>query len=222
MQGASTSLAEMDYLACEQRCLEALAIARRRGDWSNYARVLLPLQEARRQRRMIAVEGTIRLGTTDLGEPSAQWLDRFDAGCIVLTHPHDRATSRRLHETARRASRHVEILFCDNAASAKQWTLRTFDGPESEAVIPAPPGPVLDRWLEPQGAAMRDRTAADWFLEACERIGDAVLTGVPQPSGRSGLEALEQCLVAVTDHEILHQTLGRVAREMAVGGTASE
>ena len=49
MEAASKSLAQMDYLACEDGCLRALLFAREQRDWPYYARILLPLQEARRR-----------------------------------------------------------------------------------------------------------------------------------------------------------------------------
>ena len=109
MEAASQALARMDYLVCESHCLDALAIARQRQDWPYYARILMPLQEARRQRRMIAAEGVIRLGTANLdGDPSA-WLEQMRvgptqaeiAGCIVLTQPHGADDARRLAQTVR-------------------------------------------------------------------------------------------------------------------------
>jgi len=64
MEDASRALAEMDYLTCESLCLKALAAAREDGNWAYYKRILLPLQEVRRQRRMIAADGDVVLGCT--------------------------------------------------------------------------------------------------------------------------------------------------------------
>src|SRR5690606_17570305 len=83
MERASRSLAAMDYLTCERLCVEALAAARRAQDWSYYARILLPLQEARRQRRLIAADGWVRLGTSDLEGPHHDWSGVFEAGCVA-------------------------------------------------------------------------------------------------------------------------------------------
>ena len=63
MEDASQALSRMDYLSCETFCLKALSLARRAKRWPVYARILLPLQETRRQRRMIAAAGVIRLGS---------------------------------------------------------------------------------------------------------------------------------------------------------------
>src|SRR5690606_32298089 len=71
MERASQSLATMDYLASERDCLEALALARSQQDWRLYAAIILPLQECRRQRRMIAADGWVMLGSSSLTHPAS-------------------------------------------------------------------------------------------------------------------------------------------------------
>ncbi len=95
MERASVALQAMDYATCEAACLEALRVARHGRQWADYARVLLPLQEARRQRRMNAADGTFRLGTGDLAGGPDSWLAALAPGCIVVTPPHDRADAAR-------------------------------------------------------------------------------------------------------------------------------
>ncbi|MHC4996015.1 MAG: hypothetical protein ACYTGQ_13285, partial [Planctomycetota bacterium] len=56
MEEASEALAHTDYFRCEKRCLQALALARDDNDYERYARILLPLQEARRLRRQAAAD----------------------------------------------------------------------------------------------------------------------------------------------------------------------
>ncbi len=242
MEAASQALHAMRYGICEQRCLEALALAGENRDWGAYARILLPLQEARRQRRMIAGEGVIRLGSGQLeGDPTA-WLDRIQAGCVVLTHPHNAPTACRLTQWARDRQRCVEVLLADNPPTAQRWTLRSFQGPAVACDRQAPPAHWVDTWLMPDdpsrstpppadrlGPGPPDhaietapthgptgvRDAADWFLDACEALGDAALGRVHDPLGDPRrVAALEQCLAVVTDHELLHQALGEAARAL--------
>lgn len=217
MEQASVALAKMEYLTCESLCLTALSRARGVGDWGYYARILLPLQEARRQRRMIAAEGAIRLGTTTLTGQPADWLRDARTGCIVVTHPHKADTAHALDAAAREQRLYVEVLFADNAIDAPKWVLRSFRSPRIACEIAAPPKEWLDRWLAPGGGGVPRgaRTPADWFIDATEAIGDAALAQLPptlSPSER--LAALEACLDVVTDHEIIHQRLGDAARFM--------
>ena len=235
MERASKALAEMDYRQCEALSLDALAQARRQGDWPFYARVLLPLQESRRQRRMIAADGGIRLGTGSMeGEPD-DLLVAIGDGCVVLTRPHDAAAARALADAATRRKRCVLVLLADNEADAAVWTMRSFRGPDVACDRPAPANELVDRWWPVEADKVggdeagikahqqqvnRAAQAADWFLSAAEALGNAALAKV---AGKlrcpERVEALEQCLQVVTDHEILHQRLGDAARE---AGTASK
>jgi len=241
MEAASQALARMDYLVCESHCLEALAMARQRQDWPYYARILMPLQEARRQRRMIAAQGVIRLGTMSLQGEASAWLGHMRAGntqgdiagCIVLTQPHTGDHARRLAQAVRRQGLCVEVLLADNPVTAKQWTLRAYDGPDVDCTRPAPPAGWLDRWLGFQDGqqASGDDTAergwdqpigdvarstyrpVDWFLDGAEALGDAAIAQVQIPLGDpQRIGALERCLNVVTDHEKLHQALEEAAR----------
>ena len=230
MDRASESLARMDYLACEQACLTALAVAREAHDWANYARILLPLQESRRQRRMIAAEGAFRFGTGEPADDAAALLLGHDAVSIVITRPNDADLARQVAAFARRNHRYVEVLFADCDLNAATWTLRSVAGPAVSCAMPAPSPGWLDVWIDCAGRRFetRDdprppvkgaRQPADWFLEACERLGDAALATVSD--GGDAIEriaALERCLDVVTDHEILHQRLGDAARA-ALHGT---
>lgn len=229
MDRASEALARMDYLACEQDCLSALAVAREAHDWANYARILLPLQESRRQRRMIAAEGAFRFGTAEAVDDAPALLLGHDAVSIVITLPNDAELARQAGAFARRNRRYVEVLFADCAVDAPTWTLRSVAGPAVSCSMPAPPTDWLDVWIDCTGRRFEStdespmpvkgaRQPADWFLEACERLGDAALATVPDGGDATQrIAALEQCLDVVTDHEILHQRLGDAARAAQLG-----
>ncbi len=220
METASEALGRMDYLACEALCLEALATARAQGNWAYYARVLMPLQESRRQRRMIATEGVVRLGTADLDRHWSDWPEAEPSGCIVLTHPHTPETARTIEQNARQQRRCVEVLFADNASCADTWAIRSFAGPAVTCHVPAPPVAWRDRWLASAEVCSTKTVKgsmgpADWFLDACEALGDVALAQVEAPrNSPERIEALEQCLAVVTDHEVLHQRLGDAARAL--------
>ena len=226
MEKASDTLARMDYLACEALCEQALAQARAAQDWAYYGRILLPLQESRRQRRMIAAEGAVRLGTRDLTGDAESWLAQFDAGCLVVTQPNGRHDAARLHEHARRSRRWVEVLFADSQTDEPFWTVRTFSGPAASCRVPAPRPDWRNAWLTPKttspqarasgstpaGANSASATPADWFLDAAEKLGDAMIASVTSSDPRQRIAALEQCLFALPSHELLHQRLGDAAR----------
>jgi len=247
MESASEALRRMDYLECEARCLEALGAARRQSRWADYRRILLPLQECRRQRRMIAAEGVVRLGTAGLAGGPADWLGQMDSGCVVVTHPHGRDEARALEQAARTRRRYLEVLWSDGPTDGESWRIRSFAGPDITCTVPAPPASWRARWLAagtgegantdpvagknaahagPGGPKPANATAAvkpaltpaDWFLNAGEALGDAVLAEVKAPAGAvQRVIELERGLAAATDHELLHQHLADAARRMMAG-----
>ncbi|MCC7147468.1 MAG: hypothetical protein IT443_13580 [Phycisphaeraceae bacterium] len=211
MESASQALAGMEYLACESLCLKALAAAREEEDWDGYARILLPLQESRRQRRQIAADGTVRLGTTQLDGPIEKWLGTLAPGCVVLTRPWTTQDAAKLAEVSRRQGLFVEWLCCENESDAANWRLSAAEGLELNCQRPAPAAELCEKWLAGPGAP----AATEWFLTTCEVLGDLALAQVDAPLGSGERVAqLEACLRVVTDHEILHQRLWEAARAL--------
>ncbi|MEX0886909.1 MAG: hypothetical protein WD009_10770 [Phycisphaeraceae bacterium] len=231
MDRASHALTRMDYLTCEDLCMQALARAREAADWPYYARILMPLQEARRQRRLIAADGAIRLGTSRR-QSADKWLSSLQAGCLLLTYPHTAADARQLDAEARHERRHIELLLADNPIDDDHYRITSFRGPSVSCVVAAPPVDWRDIWLAPGerpepgaeddgdvtagGDTEPGRTPADWFLDAAEALGDAAIQHVTADEGDvERIEQLEAMLAVATDHEILHQRLGDAARAMA-------
>lgn len=198
MDRASRALADMDYLACEALCLEALVEARDQRRFGCYARVLMPLQEARRQRRMIAAQGEVTLDSSQPGFDTDRWLTELRAGCVVLTHPYTAEDARALAERVRREKKFIEVLFADNTADAPSWTLRSYDGPEVSCDVPSPAS---------------GQSPAQWFLHATEQLGDAALRSIDDSlRGEALILDLEARLRVFPDHELLHQRLAQAAR----------
>jgi len=223
MENAAQALAAMDYIQCEALCLRALAQARQGKDWAEYGRILMPLQECRRQRRMIAADGVIRLGTADLeGEPG-QWLERISCGCVVVTHPHAPADAALLHEGARKRKHYIEVLYVDSQSTDARWTIRSHDGPDVVCEVDAPPDNWRDCWIDEPGNGEISKTATpgDWFIDATEQLGDAAMAGLAgleteqnEPASDVLIAQLEACLRVVPDHELLHQRLSEVVQQV--------
>ncbi len=231
MESASNALSRMDYLQCEKDCTHALSMARKQANWPYYARILLPLQESRRQRRMIAAESTIRLGTTDLSHDPARWINHLAAGCIIITQPHRPAMARLIAEQMQ--DRFILALYAENPSDCPRWTLSSSPGSTLTVTIDAPPRACVDRWLKPNDFTNFNNdppghkatlssppvslatVASNWFLDACEAMGDAALTRLdPQDIDVDRIKILEGLLLAMPAHELLHQQLGREARRV--------
>ena len=78
----------MEYLACERTLERAERVALEREDFDSLARLYLPLQEARRQRRLRCGEGVVRLDLvaegTDHALDAAKVLDRYPHGQLLV------------------------------------------------------------------------------------------------------------------------------------------
>ena len=201
MERASQALADMDYLGCEALCVQALAEARDQKRYRYYARVLLPLQEARRQRRMIAAQGDVLLNGSDPKTGYESWYAGGQPGCVVLTRPNTIQDAAALEQQARDDGRFVEVLFADNEPGANPWVLRSYEGPAETCEVDAPAD---------------GQDPAQWFLHATEQLGDAALASVDDAlTGEALVSELEARLRVFPDHELLHQHLANAAR--AVG-----
>ncbi len=221
MEEASVALAQRRYLDGEERCVRALEQARLMGQWDYYARILMPLQECRRHRRMIASEGMLRLGTAGLDPPVERWLEGLSAGCFVLTAPHGPHEAAALQRTAQGRGLCVEILLAECCWGDRQWTLHSGARPQVALTLAAPPEGWLNQWIGPGSVSVQDprhpgMTPADWFIDATEALGDVALAAVHAPLGSVAcVLELEGCLAAVTDHEIIHQRLAEAAHALA-------
>ena len=217
MEEASDALMRMDYLRCETLCLRALAMAQQAEDWRYYERILLPLQEARRQRRMIAAEGVMRLGTADVTQSSerwaAEWLQKNTAGCLVVSAPLVVADATMIRNLARDQQQHIEVLFLASQTT-NQWTLSDVTG-QWRQIVPAPTNDWLNRDLQPSTAEAN--AAASWYLHAFELLGDRAIVDcqkISDPPQR--VSALQQAVEAVEDHELLHQALGQAVGQLVL------
>jgi len=222
MEQASQALAELDYPGCEALCLQALAEARARGDWAFYSRVVLPLQEARRQKRQAALDGPITLGTADHAGDALLLIDGVRAGCLVLTAPLSPDDADQLDRAARESGRAIEVLFAQPDTDGKYWAVHTYRGQLYQALRPAPPTEMQGLPLPGQDALPGSKlTPAHWFMQASEHLGNAAIAMADEPMDAiERVALLEQALSAVGDHELLHQRLADAARAMHDGGAA--
>ena len=213
METASQALAELDYARCESLCVGALGKARDAADWVMYQRVLLPLQEARRQRRQAALDGPILLGTPKQFDDHTQLLGDVQQGCVVLTWPYTASDAAAVSQLLRDKQLPIEVLFADNASDAETWRVTSYAGPGLSIDLPAPKSEWVGQWTE--ASSLTPPTPAHWFMQASEALGNAALAAIEAgPGTLDYLQALEQALACVDDHEILHQRLASAAKAL--------
>ncbi|MFI4860736.1 MAG: hypothetical protein ACIAXF_08665 [Phycisphaerales bacterium JB063] len=210
MQTASQALSDGDYPRCESLCIKALAHARAAQDWTDYARVVLPLQESRRLKRQAALEGRIRLGTADGTDTVVSLLEDLDAGCLVITAPLTAKQALACAQAADDSGKPIEVLYAD-PVDADTWTIRGLSGAGFEAPRPAPNAEWQSRWVP--GGPGSAYTPAHWWMQASEALGDAALASISAPPGTTErVGQIESALSSVGDHELLHQALADAAR----------
>lgn len=217
MQTASQALAELDYSRCEALSVEALEQARDKEDWPMVRRVLLPLQEARRQKRQAAIDGLILLGTNEKADTLKMLVADERCGCIVLTHPYSADDAAALDLLIRSQQRAVEVLFADNTSDDTTWRVTTHTGPWACAEQPAPNRQWVGEWIDPLATA--PLTPAHWFMRASETLGNAAFAAVDAQLGTpEHFDQLAEALRSAGDHELLHQRLADAARVLQEGG----
>lgn len=213
METASQALAQLQYARCETLCLEALAHARLANDWVMAQRVLLPLQEARRQLRQAAIDGAAQLGVKEKATPLDAVVSGWSAGVLVLTWPYTASDAAALELQLREAHRPIEVLFADNHAESESWTISTYVGPRVSVEVPAPKPDWVGRPVQVLG--MKPPTPAHWFMKANEALGDAAIQSITSKPGTiEYFDDMGEALSAVGDHEILHQRLADAARAL--------
>ena len=240
MARASRELVDMDYLACEAHCLEALGLARAEGDFTAVRRALRPLQEARRARRMLAADAAVYVGP-DPGAPEGpgaggtrpEKVVASGAGCVCLTGDPAAATARLAR--ARAGGLHAEVLVGEPLPGASgRWAVAAPPAPGGPpdrglfpAKVPAPPAAMIGRALHPDETLPSGSSGGSggsprhWFVAAGEAVGDSALAwaeGVAPAGTVERLAALELAVGAVADHELLHQALADAAGALELAG----
>ena len=98
MEEASIALVERRYFACERACIEAATMALSLRDYSTLARILLPLQEARRMKRDMAVDAQ----RIFIVQEQILISESLDAGIYLVIPPRVAADARILREAGDR------------------------------------------------------------------------------------------------------------------------
>lgn len=209
MEKASGLLAAMRPLESEQLSLRALDIALKQKDWDRLARIVMPLQEARRLRRQEAADsGKVRLIDTQ-----TQLRAKPETGCYLIQPPLIAAEARAFRESALRRGVDVFVMTREPMTRDGKWpivavgtlSVRTkIDPPES--VEPRDSGVTRDEVTKPINVS--------WFESAAEALGDTAIASVdPAEPAAHRVEDLIERLDAFPEHEKLHQALERAAEE---------
>jgi hypothetical protein len=202
MEEASEALVATKYFECERLANEAIALAVPAQDFERLARILLPLQEARRLKRQAAVDSghIVRLDNYDALEPLLSGAKPIKPGMYLIEPPLVGADGRELRERANASEVPVVVVVREPVTATGQWPV-VMVGPVTvrARVDPAP-----------------KKLTARWMLECGEALGDAGIAMISTTiAARDRAEKLLAALAAVVDHEKLHQAAAEACAQAA-------
>lgn len=193
MEKASAALLHTDYFKAEDLCLKALTKARRGRDFERLSRIILPLQEARRQRRHEAFDCGHRAVLSKLSDVKAP----HPAGVYLLRPPIIGIEATIVRATAFRKKIPIAVLVREPLTSSGNWPL-VLTVPERSIRIQVP-APESDETIAPTAA---------WFMASIEALGDAALSSLdPKDPAQWRVDDLLEFIEALPEHEKLHQRL---------------
>ncbi|MDQ7013407.1 MAG: hypothetical protein Q9O74_05870 [Planctomycetota bacterium] len=208
MERASRHLVECEYFDAERAAARALRAARERNDFERMARICLPLQEARRQKRDSAIDtGPVALvrAQRDLPKPLV-------SGLYLLQPPMIGRDGRSLRDTLDRRRTPASVLTREPLTRTGKWPIVGV-GPMVIRVQVDPPWPI-ERVETSMSKDDDDRVPpTEWFVRASEALGDAAIAALDagdHPHYR--VDDLLDFLDAHPEHEKLHQALADACR----------
>lgn len=236
MEQASHALVARKYFEVEELCVEALRRAQAASDFDRVARVALPLQEARRQKRDLAFDAAVEDKAVFVVDGEVPTGKALVPGCYLVAPPRVGVDGRVLREAADAKRVPIIVVVREPRSRDGMWpivtvgpvTVRTKVAPPLPPPPPKPSGrgkkttknvkhqsPVAPGG-NPAVAALDTPPDPKWFLTANEALGDAAITAcLLRPTAFSQAESLIDHLAAQPDHEKLHQALEEAARRAA-------
>lgn len=195
METASAALAKGDYFTCEAEASRALELAHSSSDWDRLARICMPLEEARRQKRLGAADAGVAGRIDSVDELLA--MDTIAPGCWLLEPLVVAAHARDFRASADSQGVPTLVIVREPLTQLGDWPLAAL-------------GPVVVRTR----FTPADELTPEWFLAAAEAMGEEALESVEtdlEPETR--VNRLIERLMALRDHDELHQALAEACRD---------
>ncbi len=219
MEQASKALVARDYFAAEKFASGALRRAHQEQDFERMARIALPLQEARRFKRDMAID-TGKVTVVDGEIPMGRTLT---AGCYLVIPPRVGVDGRMIRDAADEKKVPVVVVVREPPTREGLWPIVTV-GPVTvrTKMTPPKPGPAKKAKVGSKSKAKPeegDATAPitpepEWFVHACEQLGDEAIGQIAATlPAATRVAALLDRLEAHPNHEKLHQRLAEACRE---------
>jgi len=204
MEKAEAALSRGAWFEAERLAAKALAAARVEDDFDAMARILLPLQETRRQRLAAAFDHRkVRIAAAAVTEQ-----DEVPPGIHVVAPPLVGADARRLRLLALEQEIPVAVI-------CREPITRLDECP----IVAIGPVTIRTRIAPPRRP---EAPTAKWVAGALEQLGDRAIDDLdPEQDLLKRIDHLLACLETHPDHEKLHQTLMASCRDAASRGLKS-
>lgn len=201
MEQASAALEATKYFDAERAAAQALKMAHEARDYDRMARILLPLQEARRQKRLLAADTgkIIRVTSYEQLEKLGRGGKSAASAMYLVEPPLVGADGRDLRDRLDQLELPAIVVVREPKTRMGLWP-----------VVMIGPATVRTRIKPPK----KDKPDAAWMLHAGEALGDEALASVdPGQTADMRVDALLDRLAAVPDHEKLCQALAAACRD---------
>ena len=197
MERASEALSRTAYFEAERMACKALYMAREERDFDLMARIVLPLQEARRQRLQLAID----VGKATIFDEPVNDETRIKPGCYIVGPPQVGADARKLKVIGMQTDTPVAVLCCEPITRLGLLP-----------IVAIAPGVTVRTKIRPPAKPHKPDMA--WFVEALDTLGESAIASIdPGMDPDRRVEALLMRLDAVPEHEQLHQALLETCRE---------
>lgn len=199
MNEASEKLVRTKYFAAERLANEALQAARQIDDFERMARIVMPLQEARRQ-RMLQAYGTGKVFVMTEIEDAPK---KPKPGCYLFQPPLVGADARRMRLLGLESEVPLVALAREPITQLRQQPI----------VLISPGNTIRTKVDLPEDV---EEPEIEWFVRAMEELGDWAIASLdPQMEVTRRIDAIMGRLDAVGEHEGLHQALVAACEEAA-------
>ncbi len=200
MESASEALAATRYFEADALARQALKLAHEARDYDRMARIILPLQEARRHKRQLAIDTgkVVTIDSYDLVEKYAMGKKKFASGCYLAEPPLVGADGRDLRDKLDELGMPAIVIVREPQTQLGLWPV-VMIGPVTVRTKVRPPSKKID---------------IKWLLAASEALGDEAISTVDarQPASVR-VDQLMDRLATIVDHEKLFQALADTCRE---------
>jgi len=213
MERASRALVKTRYFEAERFSRDALRKAYEAANFERMARIILPLQEARRQKRQLAVDSgrCVVLGDSGLLMAMAQ---NILPGCYLLQPPLIGLDARNFRDEADGHGVPTLVLCREPMTRENKWPLVATGQVSIRTRVDPPHGlQRIEKGITKDGYDGNPPPDAMWFERAAEALGDAAIAKLPMDGPATWrVDDLMEMLNVHPDHEKLHQRLEEACR----------